>query len=51
LKTVEDVITGNRTVIYKEHAGWEAVEKLFDLTPVLACMLFSQKMASPRSPK
>jgi hypothetical protein len=51
LKTVEDVVTGKRTVIYKEHAGWEAVEEFFDLTPVLAEMLFSEKMVKGRSPK
>jgi hypothetical protein len=51
LKTVEDVVTGRRTVIYNEHAGWDAVEEFFDLTPVLAEMLFSRKMVKGRSSK
>jgi hypothetical protein len=51
LKTVEDVITGKRTVIYREHAGWGAVEEFFDLTSVLAYMLFSRRMVNGRSPE
>lgn len=51
LRTVEDVVSKKQTVIYKDHVGWDAVEKFFDLLPLQAETLFCASMVNGRTPK